>query len=135
MKIKSFLQKFKLAILKCDSVILYKPLFDEIDYNDPSFPLKLFSNNLVLPDDKNSDPFKWATICKSKYKNANPYILIPGTKFDIYGTRHGKGGGWYDRFLSKIPKKWFRIGIIHSSKLSTYPILQNEWDQSVDWLI
>ncbi|MEK7669004.1 MAG: 5-formyltetrahydrofolate cyclo-ligase [Patescibacteria group bacterium] len=135
MKTKSSLQKIKQIISKYDSFILYKPLSDEVDYNNLSFPLKFFSENIMLPSNKNSNPLLWATKCISKYKNSNPCVLVPGTRFDIYGTRHGRGKGWYDRFLSKIPKKWFRVGITHASKFSLFPISFQEWDEQVDLVI
>ena len=56
---------------KYKAAILYKPLKNEIDYNDPSFPFKIASNKLLLPNDKSED---WL-ICaaedyrKTKYKD------------------------------------------------------------------
>ncbi len=90
---------------------------------------------IILPDDKEADPFMWAEHCAEQFKNKKPYILIPGTQFDIHGTRHGKGGGWYDRFLSKVPSTWLKIGIAHESQVSFSPIKRESWDIPIDWLI
>lgn len=135
MKNKSSLQKLKSAVLKCNSCIIYKPINNEFEYDNSFFPLEIFLESIILPNDKNADPFVWADMCIKKYKNLNPYVLIPGTQFDIYGGRRGRGGGWYDRFLSRIPKNWIRIGIIHKSKIYFSKISQKEWDEPIDWVI
>lgn len=132
---KNLLQELQKLVAQCEISILYKPLKDEINYNDQSFPLKIHLNNLILPDNKDSDPFEWADKCITKFKNTKPYILIPGTQFDKYGTRHGKGGGWYDRFLSKVPRTWLRVGITNISGISHSPISHQEWDESIDWIM
>jgi len=133
---KEFIRK-KLdnLVQKCEASILYFPLINEIDYNKQQFPLNIHKNNIVLPIDKNIDPFKCANECKSMFNDKNVYILIPGKKFDTKGTRHGHGYGWYDRFLSKIPKDWIRIGLTDVSKLSLQPLIKKSLDEPVDWLI
>lgn len=128
-------QKLKNLVSRCDASILYQPLKGEVDYHNRAFPFDIPLNILTLPNHKDSDPFAWAAKCTSKFKDAKPFILIPGTRFDIRGTRHGKGGGWYDRFLSKVPAGWLRIGIADKSQVSEIKLLRQEWDQSVDWII
>ncbi len=59
-------------------------------------------------------------------------ILIPGRLFDITGTRHGRGGGWYDRFLAAVPREWFRVGFCYESQFSAAPLLREAWDQPMD---
>jgi hypothetical protein len=129
------LQELQKILSDSQGVVLYKPLAGEIDYTDPSFPLKIVSEIIMLPDHKEADPFEWAAQCAEQFKNKKAYILIPGTQFDMQGTRHGKGGGWYDRFLSKIPNTWPKIGIAHESQISFSPIKKELWDIPVDWLI
>lgn len=135
MEEESSLQELQKLVSQCEASILYKPLKDEINYDDRSFPLEVHKNNLILPYNKNSKPFEWATKCITKFRDAKPYILIPGTRFDIHGTRHGKGGGWYDRFLSKIPSQWLRIGVVDKSQMSNTQLLKQGWDEPVDWII
>lgn len=116
-------------------VILYEPFEDEVDYRIKSFPIDLPPKNFVISKSKNNDPIKMAKICVENYKEANPYLLVPGTCFDIFGTRHGRGVGWYDRFLSQVPKSWLRVGICPTSKFFTTQIKRNDWDQLMDWLL
>lgn len=127
--------EFISMITTCNAAILYTPINGEIDFNDQTFVLALPQNRIVVPHAKNSDPYIWADMCIDRFKNDNPYILIPGTRFDKYGTRYGKGVGWYDRFLSTIPREWQRIGIAHTSQISSSPLKREMWDEPIDWLI
>lgn len=132
----SIFKKLQKIVSQCAGSVLYIPTKSEVDYNDPSFPLEINKGNLLtLPKDKNSDPFEWADNCIAKFKNDPVCVLIPGTRFDAYGTRHGKGAGWYDRFLSKIPSNWLRLGIIDGAKFSNSKLIRQEWDEPVSWVI
>ncbi|MBX4210636.1 hypothetical protein KW783_01550 [Candidatus Parcubacteria bacterium] len=70
--------------------IAYKPSNNEIDYKNSPLPTTLWTDCTIIPSEKNSDPYEWANVCISMYKNKLPSILIPGRKFDITGTRHGQ---------------------------------------------
>lgn len=61
-------------------------------------------------------------------------VLLPGAAFDIFGTRHGRGGGWYDRFLANAPHEWLRIGFCYTEQLSRRPLTRESWDQPVDFV-
>ncbi len=129
------LQELQRLVLRCETAILYKPLISEADYNDHTFPLGIPANNFVLPNDKNSYPYIWATNCIAKFQNTDTFILIPGTRFDIHGTRRGKGAGWYDRFLSKVPPTWLRVGVTDKSRISYIKLSRQWWDEPVDWIV
>lgn len=58
-------------------------------------------------------------------------ILVPGMAFDLSGGRLGRGGGFYDRYLSGIAAT--TIGICHSSQiLDRVPVGAN--DIAVRWV-
>ncbi|HYE22866.1 MAG TPA: 5-formyltetrahydrofolate cyclo-ligase [Candidatus Paceibacterota bacterium] len=61
-------------------------------------------------------------------------ILVPGRRFDASGTRHGQGGGWYDRFLARVPSEWLRVGFCFDDQFSLVPLVRNAWDQPVDYI-
>ncbi len=44
-------------------------------------------------------------------------VLLPGLAFDQYGGRIGYGGGYYDRFLSKVNSKTVLIGLAYNFQL------------------
>lgn len=128
-------QELEHLVSQCDKCVLYQPIHGEVDYNDRVFPLILNQERILLPNSRRTDPLLWADKSVEQYKGSKTYVLVPGKTFDIYGTRHGRGGGWYDRFLSRIPTDWVRIGVAHASQISKTPILKNSWDESVDWII
>lgn len=135
MKNESSLQELQNSISQYSASISYKPLANEVDCNDVSFPLKIHANNLVLPQDKNSNPFEWAACCEKEFQNEKVFVLISGKKFDTFGTRHGKGTGWYDRFLSKLPPTWLKIGVADISHISKSKLVRQIWDQPMDWIV
>lgn len=124
-------------ISKCEAAVLYTPIKEkgEIDWKKTDFPIKIPDQNILVPQSREENPFEWADKVKELFANKKLFILIPGRKFDKYGTRHGNGGGWYDRFLSKLPRKWLRIGVCNIEQFSTEPIERKAHDEPVNWMI
>lgn len=44
-------------------------------------------------------------------------VVVPGLAFTVAGDRLGQGGGWYDRFLSKVRPDCVSIGVCFSEQL------------------
>ena len=61
-------------------------------------------------------------------------VLIPGVAFTAEGSRLGRGGGFYDRFLRRLPKSTLRIGVCFSTQIM--PVLPIErHDEPVSFLV
>ena len=60
-------------------------------------------------------------------------VIIPGSVFDERGGRFGYGGGYYDRFLEKIPKA-IRIGLAFDFQIVKEVPLQSH-DEILDYIV
>lgn len=108
---------------------------DEVGFSNLELFKKFHQDRFIISSDKNTNPYEIAHGLMESNKDKKVCVLIPGKEFDIYGNRKGRGGGWYDRFLSVVPKSWLRIGIVHESKVSNDRLKIKPWDQSVDWIV
>ena len=130
--------ELKNLLADCDSVIVYKPMVDEVDYKKVyvlKSALRKIKNKITLSQSKNTDPFATANKIKKQIGKAKTFLLIPGQKFDVHGTRQGRGLGWYDRFLSKTPKSWIKIGLANHSQFAFDRLKRQKWDVPMDWVI
>jgi len=64
-------------------------------------------------------------------------VVVPGVVFDERRARYGRGGGYYDRFLEKIPKKTIVIAIAYDFQVLRPPwkLKLNELDVKMDMII
>lgn len=60
-------------------------------------------------------------------------IFVPGVAFGLNGERVGMGGGYYDRFLARVPQA-IKVGLAFDFQLLER-LEQETWDQSVDWIV
>ena len=44
-------------------------------------------------------------------------VLVPGVAFDRRGRRLGRGGGYFDRFLGKVPEDVWKVGLAFDFQL------------------
>ncbi len=59
--------------------------------------------------------------------------LIPGLAFDTFGTRLGRGGGFYDRFLVNF--KGLKLGVTFNRGLTTETLPRKSHDQQMNIVI
>ena len=62
-------------------------------------------------------------------------LIMPLLACDVYGTRIGMGGGFYDKTLASAPNKPLRLGIAHDFQLVQEQLPRQVWDQPLDVLI
>ena len=93
----------------------------------------------VVPADPAADPFVVTEELLQAYaasgEGRRVYLFIPGQTFDQAGTRRGRGGGWYDRFLSRLPSDWLKIGIVPPDTKTDVLLERRSWDIPMDWLL
>lgn len=72
--------------------------------------------------------------CPSVNSNDIDLVLMPGAAFDRQGGRIGYGGGFYDRFLSRMNKKVDKIALAFDFQiLDRVPM--DEFDVRVDGIV
>lgn len=123
--------KFTNNLLTNVTAVGYQPL--------PGEPNPLVNSalpiSLTLPSDASVDPLDVARFVTQRFKGQSVCVYVPGVFFDAYGTRHGRGGGWYDRFFAAVPVEWMRVGHCFESNFSKQILVRQVWDQPVDWVL
>ena len=61
-------------------------------------------------------------------------VILPGLAFTPKGSRLGRGGGYYDRFLSILPEETLKVAVAFESQLHQ-EIPTNSHDIAVDVII
>jgi 5,10-methenyltetrahydrofolate synthetase len=126
------LQAFRTLLADYSFCVTYSPLLNEAPL--PSvIPDEV--ETFTLPTDATNDPFDTARELIQKAAGRKTVVLLPGTRFDAAGTRHGRGSGWYDRFLSAVPAEWLRIGVCTEAQFSIEPLTRESWDEPVDYIV
>ncbi len=113
--------------------ITYQPLRGEAEFSFVSFPEH--SSTIEIPARASLDPLEQAAKVVALMGKLDTAIFIPGRRFDTMGTRHGQGGGWYDRFLANVPRQWLRIGFCFTDQISVVPLKRESWDQAMDYVV
>lgn len=123
-----------LAVLEsCGAFITYVPLRTEVPFKDF---IHVSENARIYEIQPRAaqDPAQEAAAAEEAAAGCRTAIFIPGKRFDATGTRHGQGGGWYDRFLALVPLGWIRIGFCFSHQFSKEPLDREAWDQVMDYM-
>jgi 5,10-methenyltetrahydrofolate synthetase len=90
----------------------------------------LWEETTLLDGNKFFQPYASQAICKPE---DIAVVLVPGLAFTSDGYRLGRGAGFYDRFLERMPNA-LRLGIAFAEQLApTLPI--EPWDLPVDALL
>lgn len=116
-------------------LIGYAAIDDEPDLGGLFREMKLESRGVSILPARNVSPEKTAESFTALHRGQHAVVFVPGRRFDVSGVRHGRGGGWYDRFLSNIPHEWVRVGVLHRDHMSDTPLTREPWDEPVDFLI
>lgn len=123
-------EKIEEVLRQYDGLITYVPLRTEVD--PILLPSVVFKKTHTIPPRPSLSPSEEALRSLSVMKDSRVVILLPGRMFDAYGTRHGQGGGWYDRYLARVPEQWLRIGLCTSERFSNTALARAPHDQPVD---
>jgi 5-formyltetrahydrofolate cyclo-ligase len=114
--------------------VTYEPLRTEVSWSGfVRFPQEAIVES--IPPRASLDPAIEARRIQEAVGSNRAALLIPGRRFDAFGTRHGQGGGWYDRFLAEVPREWLRIGFCFDDQFSKDPLPRESWDQAMDYVV
>jgi len=111
----------------------YVPMGDEPDYRGFLDEHGIAQPSAFVPASKDLVPSELAKRFKAGYPEGAA-LFIPGRRFDKNGTRHGRGAGWYDRFLSEVPSGWVRVGVA-APELMHEKLERKSWDQPVHFVL
>lgn len=118
-----------------DALIGYSSMGDEPDVHSFLIENQILTSGRSIIADKNISPHDFALSLLGAHADEKVCVLVPGREFDTFGTRHGRGGGWYDRFLKELPQDWMRIGVLSPAQLSEDKLNREPWDEPVDYLL
>ena len=129
-------QSTEIAALLAEKAVLitYSPLRTEVDWRTV-FSIPDGIRVLEIPPRASLDPVQKAWETNTFAGGESTVIFVPGRKFDAAGTRHGQGGGWYDRFLANVPREWLRIGFCYHEQFSEKPLPRASHDQAMDYVV
>ncbi|MBY0539187.1 hypothetical protein K2P56_01975 [Patescibacteria group bacterium] len=123
------------SYLRNASVVGFEPMQDEPSYESFLSAHGLAPTEFLIPASKEILPEDVGQELRDTYPQNDVAVFMPGRQFDLSGTRHGRGHGWYDRLLTHVPETWLRVGVLSPDLLSAEPLVRKAWDQPVDVLL
>ena len=123
------------AFREAQTIMLYYPIHNEVDLR-PLLNKYFGQKTLLLPVTHRRSmevrPYDGEDMMRKgrlgvpepqteKYKGSIDLILVPGVVFDQHCHRIGRGGGYYDKFLSKHPLAK-KIGVCYTFQLKKHDI-------------
>ena len=117
-------------VLEADTILMYHSLPDEVNTHSPLDQLLAMGKKVLLPKVisdtemtiheytgqdslKPSEPYgilEPTTPELSIFNSQLSIVVVPGMAFDKQGHRLGRGKGYYDRFLSRVPNI-YKLGV------------------------
>ena len=72
---------------------------------------------------------------KPEYNSSDiDLVIVPGVVLDVKMARYGRGLGYYDRFLSKLPNVKV-IALAYDFQVSKRELKLDDWDIKMDYII
>ena len=136
------------AFQSAKTVLIYYPTHNEVDV----LPLikrykkeKTFLFPVVHRKTMTACPYEGnAKMHRGKFNipepTTEPYvgdidlILVPGVGFDKSGNRLGRGGGYYDKFITRLGRKTLLVGVGYDFQL-VEEVPANRWDKRLDYVV
>lgn len=98
-------------------------------------PSRIMSLEEVKASPKSGKPVPEPAIVRPYSESKIELVIVPGVVFDIYGNRIGMGKGFFDRFLSKLPKTSLKVALAFEFQIMKDRLPVDSWDIMVDILI
>ena len=109
------------------AINIYTAIGNEVSTDDLIYDATFTSNKVIYyptekPEDNNCDI---------------DLVIVPGVVFDVNMARYGRGLGYYDRFLSRLPEQTKVIALAYDFQILSHKkeLTLDDWDIKMDYII